>query len=174
MHCRIPPVSTANPPRRKVFMKEDTEIEELVQVCLRAYDPTDISVQTLVGGDLSLLGSFFGASIRAGALSGKIYVATEAGDAAVIRGMALWWGPGAEPLSPEGQEWHRTVYRPDFGNLTEKLLGPRGKVDSWYLSLLAVEPDYQRRGVARALIDAVRAKASASGELRTAAVNLGF
>ncbi|KAJ7456560.1 hypothetical protein FB451DRAFT_1183726 [Mycena latifolia] len=145
-------------------------------------DPTaDIGVKTLVGGDVSLLGSFFSASIRAGALGGQIYIATEAADTTVIRGMALWWGPGAEPfstdeqrqelhafvsgLSPEAQEWHRTIASrsaaPDhFAKLTEELLGPRGKLDSWYLSLLAVEPHHQRGGVARALIDAVRAKAS--------------
>jgi GNAT superfamily N-acetyltransferase len=53
-----------------------------------------------------------------------------------------------------------TQYRPDFANLTEKLLGSRGKLDSWYLNLLAVDPDHRRRGVARALIDTIREKAS--------------
>ncbi|KAJ7462820.1 hypothetical protein B0H11DRAFT_2054503 [Mycena galericulata] len=100
--------------------------------------------------------------------------------------MALWWPPGAEPfsteeqrqelnafvscLSPEAQEWHRTVYRPEFGNLTERLLGSRGKLDSWYLNVLAVDPQFQRRGAARALVDAVRLQANGS-DLILAATN---
>ncbi|KAJ7923057.1 hypothetical protein B0H13DRAFT_1865366 [Mycena leptocephala] len=154
----------------------DVQIEQLVQLCLRTYgeEKAEVSVKTIVGGDLSLLSAFFRASIRAGALGGEIYVATEAADSSMIRGMALWWGPGVKrsaqqrrefhafvsQLSPEAQEWHSTVYRPDFANLTEKLLGPRGKLDSWYLNLLAVDSEHQRLGVARALIDAVREKAS--------------
>ncbi|KAJ7770897.1 hypothetical protein DFH07DRAFT_259012 [Mycena maculata] len=163
------------------------QITELVQLCVEAYGKEDISLKTLVGGnDLSLLDAFFGASIRAGALGGKLYVATEAADTSVIRGMALWYGPGAESfsteeerekllvftsrLSPEAQEWHRTVYRLGFRNLTEKLLGRRGKLDSWYLTLLAVDPRHQRLGTARALIDAVRVQANGS-ELTLAATN---
>ncbi|KAJ6604235.1 hypothetical protein DFH09DRAFT_1067971 [Mycena vulgaris] len=130
-------------------------------------DPT---VKTLVGGDVSSLDAFFVASIRAAALGGKIYIATEAVDTTVIRGMAVWWGPGAEPFSTSiiargtrvAQNYPQ--YRPDFAGMTERLLGPRGKLDSWYLSLLAVDPSHQRRGVARALIDAVRAEASAGVE----------
>ncbi|KAJ7356904.1 hypothetical protein DFH08DRAFT_620521, partial [Mycena albidolilacea] len=127
-------------------------------------------VQTIVGGDLSLLDAFFSASIRAGVLGGDIYVATEETNGTMIRGMALWWRPGVEPFSteeqqrelhpflsklgPEAQEWHSTIASPSdyFANLTEKLLGSRGKLDSWYLNLLAVDPDHRRRGVARALI----------------------
>ncbi|KAJ7139728.1 hypothetical protein C8R44DRAFT_867841 [Mycena epipterygia] len=77
----------------------DFQIEQLIQLCARAYDPADISVKNLVGGDISLLDAFFGASIRAGALGAQIYVATETGDSNVIRGMAMWWGPGVEPFS---------------------------------------------------------------------------
>ncbi|KAJ7275478.1 hypothetical protein B0H12DRAFT_262586 [Mycena haematopus] len=104
----------------------------------------------------------------------------------MIRGVALWWGPGVEPfstedqrrelhsfvskLSPETQEWHNTIYRPEFANLTEKLLGLRGKLDSWYLNLLAVDPNHRKLGVARALIDAVRGKATPA-ELTLAATN---
>ncbi|KAJ6574644.1 hypothetical protein B0H19DRAFT_1342183 [Mycena capillaripes] len=156
----------------------------------------EISVKTIVGGDASLLGAFFGASIRAGVQGGEIFVATEAADSSMIRGMALWWGPGIEPFStfpvktnvencmlsyPNYRQRHksgtaqsrvdlslgishpltfRIQYRPDFANLTETLLGPQGKLDSWYLNLLAVDPEHQRLGVARALIDAVRRKAS--------------
>ncbi|KAJ6501620.1 hypothetical protein C8R47DRAFT_234094 [Mycena vitilis] len=90
-------------------------------------------------------------------------------------------------LSQEAQQWHSRIgsscpsepihpltltiqYRPGFANLTEKLLGPRGKLDSWYLNLLAVDPEHQRLGVARALIDTVRRKAGRS-ELTLAATN---
>ncbi|KAJ7630548.1 hypothetical protein FB45DRAFT_1027760 [Roridomyces roridus] len=77
-----------------------TEIDEMVKLCLRAYNQEEISVKTLAGGDVGLLNDFFCASLRAGALGGKICVATEAGnDGNVIRGMALWWPPGAEPFS---------------------------------------------------------------------------
>ncbi|KAJ7042688.1 hypothetical protein C8F04DRAFT_1252099 [Mycena alexandri] len=148
----------------------DAQIDQLVDLCLRAYDQADTSIRALVGGDVSLLGDFFRATLRAGALGGaSIYIATEATDT-LIRGMALWWGPGVEAfstaeqqrelqafvskLSDAAQQWHRTVYRPDFANLTEILLGSRGKLDSWYLNLLAVDPEHQRLGVARALIDA--------------------
>ncbi|KAJ6519391.1 hypothetical protein C8R45DRAFT_1204575 [Mycena sanguinolenta] len=180
----------------------DAEIEQLVQLCVRAYTPAETSVKTIIDGNFSLLDGFFRASIRAGALGGDIHVATEGADSNMIRGMALWWGPGVEPfstsvftsrhsqplkpgssddqrrelysfvsrLSVEAQEWHRTTYRPEFANLTEKLLGPQGKLDSWYLNLLAVDPNHRRQGVARALIDAVRTKATSS-ELVLAATN---
>lgn len=59
----------------------------------------ETSVQTIVGGDLSLLDAFFSASIRAGVLDGDIYVATEETNGTMIRGMALWWRPGVEPFS---------------------------------------------------------------------------
>ncbi|KAJ7102362.1 hypothetical protein B0H15DRAFT_749953, partial [Mycena belliarum] len=139
---------------------------------------------TIVGGDLSLLGSFFNATIRAGTLGGEIHVATETADTSVIRGMALWWGPGAEPfstsiisrgttLAQHDRKWncgaevvriwltYQLQYRPEFADLTRKLLGPQGKLDSWYLSLFAVAPQHQRQGVAAALIEAARGKASA-------------
>ncbi|KAF8213552.1 hypothetical protein K438DRAFT_1804192 [Mycena galopus ATCC 62051] len=94
----------------------DAQIEQLVQLCLRAYVPgnrtpthlcpdrpsifeAETSVKTMVGGDLSLLDAFFSASIRAGARGGDIYVATEGSDISMIRGMALWWGPGVEAFS---------------------------------------------------------------------------
>ncbi|KAJ7785852.1 hypothetical protein B0H16DRAFT_1875979 [Mycena metata] len=156
----------------------EAQIDELVQLCLQAYDQADTSIRALVGGDVFLLGDFFGASLRAGVLGGaSIYIATEATDT-LIRGMALWWGPGVEAfstteqqafvskLSDAAQQWHKTVYRPDFANLTERLLGPRGKLDSWYLNLLAVDPEHQKLGVARALIDAAN-----HSELTLAATN---
>ncbi|KAK7064602.1 N-acetyltransferase domain-containing protein [Favolaschia claudopus] len=115
----------------------DDQIEQLVQLCLRAYTPAETSVKNMVGGDLSLLDGFFRASIRAGTMGGGVYVATEESDHNIIRGMALWDDQQRElhafisKLSPEAQEWHRKTYVPEFANLTEKLLGPRGKIDSW-------------------------------------------
>ncbi|KAJ7071440.1 hypothetical protein C8F01DRAFT_434071 [Mycena amicta] len=168
----------------------DDQIEQLVQLCLRAYnageETWDISVKTLAGGNTAGLTSFFRASIRA-AVGGEIHVVSEDGDTSgPIRGLALWQPPGVEAfstpqqqtilqefvsqLSPEAKEWHKNTYRTGFARLTERALGPRGKLKSWYLSLLAVEPEYQRRGAAKALITAVESKANGAA-LTLAATN---
>nr|GAT43650.1 predicted protein [Mycena chlorophos] len=155
------------------------QIEKLVQLCLRTYNPSEISVKTLAGGDTTRLTLFFSASLRCAALGGEIHVVTEEGDMnGQFRGVAVWWQPGVEPfssaeqqaildefvsqLTPEAREWHRTTYRMEFAELTEKALGPGGKLNSWWLSILAVEPEYQRRGTARALVEAVQNKANGS------------
>ncbi|CAK5280064.1 unnamed protein product [Mycena citricolor] len=175
----------------------DSQIEEIIHVCLRAYDPHETSIRTLSGDDPVLLAAFFRASIRAGVLAGRIFVVSESADPTVIRGFALWWEPGVEAFSTSvhpsinkpscPHSWsschprlcsgtrlrqvhprHRSLvsispqYRPEFASLTARLLGERGKLDSWYLNLFAVDPDYQRRGMARALVEAVRDQVSAT------------
>ncbi|KII95585.1 hypothetical protein PLICRDRAFT_34496 [Plicaturopsis crispa FD-325 SS-3] len=166
------------------------EIDTAVDLCLRAFDKTDVSTRTVVGNDDNLFDPFFRCAIKAGALVGELYLATDATGKAV--GMALWVPPGEDLFSTEDQRqlgfydffnglsvearlWWKDTYLVEFPKLTDKALGPKGKLNSWYLQLIAVDPGFQRRGIATSLISAVRQKADGSvvSVTATTEVNVG-
>ncbi|KAJ7074779.1 hypothetical protein C8F01DRAFT_34998 [Mycena amicta] len=89
-----------------------------------------------------------------------------------IVGVAGWFGPGyslfeseeeqqyalvpfMETLSPELQSWWQTAFLPTWEGFTESAFGAGVQHRSWSLQTLAVDPDYQGRGIATMLIDAV-------------------
>ncbi|KDR85989.1 hypothetical protein GALMADRAFT_132605 [Galerina marginata CBS 339.88] len=139
---------------------------------------------SLSGGDKSLMKLQALAIIRAGAFAGEYYTATNS-DGEVV-GYALWMPPGKELFSTEeerklgftefmarlpeeGKEYFRTTastsyYLAHFPGFVNGILGPTGKLDSWWLHMAMVRPDYQRKGITRALINVVRKKAAKSGD----------
>ncbi|KAF8346127.1 hypothetical protein F5887DRAFT_884016, partial [Amanita rubescens] len=50
-----------------------------------------------------------------------------------------------------------------FPTFVNELLGPTGKIDSWWLHMAMVRRDYQCKRIGKTLIDLVREKAAASG-----------
>jgi GNAT superfamily N-acetyltransferase len=134
---------------------------------------------SLSGGDKSLMKLQALAILRAGALAGEYYTATNPDGELVA--YTLWMPPGQELFSSEeqrklgftefmtrlpeeGKEYFRTAYLAHFPGFVNGILGPAGKRDSWWLHMAMVRSDYQKKGITRALINAVRDKASKSGD----------
>ena len=116
--------------------------------------------------------AFFDAFIKSwvnGCLDGGICLLAEAGgEAAGTIVMRPPGAPEAEVIDPESEEGKRAVAAAGRENY-EKFVnfcvraeaGCAGlKVPNWYISLLAVRPSYQGKGVGRALLDAAAAYAS--------------
>ncbi|KAF8902249.1 hypothetical protein CPB84DRAFT_1824378 [Gymnopilus junonius] len=136
---------------------------------------------SLSGGDKALIRLQALATIRAGAFAGEYYVASNPEGELV--GYSVWMPPGQElfsteeqrklgyedyvaGFSEEGKEYFRTTYLAHIPGFINGFLGPNtGKKDSWWLHMAMVRPDYQRKGIARALIDFVRIKAEKSGDV---------
>jgi len=134
---------------------------------------------SLSGGDKSLMKLQALAIIRAGAFAGEYYTATNS-DGELV-GYALWMPPGKELFSTEeerklgftefmtrlpeeGKEYFRTTYLAHFPGFVNSILGPTGKLDSWWLHMAMVRSNYQRKGITRALINVIREKAAKSGD----------
>ncbi|KAF9269954.1 hypothetical protein L218DRAFT_4106 [Marasmius fiardii PR-910] len=159
-------------------------LQDLAELCCKAYDHEDPALKSLMGGNLGLSRASFLATIGAAALGGHLFVALE-GDEKDPVGVAVWWGPGERPfaneeqrragfyvfwnaLSPAGKQWHQETiytffgnckYQPELEKLATDNLGSNGKLNSWWLNLIAVDPAYQRRGIARQLIETIKADA---------------
>ncbi|CAA7265027.1 unnamed protein product [Cyclocybe aegerita] len=134
---------------------------------------------SLAGGEDSLMPLQALALLRAGVHSGEYYEASnEQGE---LVGYTLWMPPGQEmfsteeqkqlglyefmaKLSDEAKEYYRTKYMAEFPGFVASLLGPMGKLDSWWLHMAMIRRDYQRQGVFRALLSLVREKAAAAGQ----------
>ncbi|KAF8167192.1 hypothetical protein B0H34DRAFT_680726 [Crassisporium funariophilum] len=141
---------------------------------------TDLGAISLSGGDTSLIRLQAKALLRAGALVGEYYEATNA-DGELV-GYTMWMPPGEEMfstdeqrslgltefmarLSEQGKEYYKTTYMAHFPGFVNSVLGPTGKRDAWWLHMAMVRPDYQRQGVIRALVNLVREKASKNVEI---------
>ncbi|KAF9562254.1 hypothetical protein CPC08DRAFT_706773 [Agrocybe pediades] len=140
---------------------------------------TNLGAVSLAGGEVSLMNLEALALLRAGVHSGEYYEATDDQDALV--GYTLWMPPGKEmfstaeqralgfdefmsKLSVEAAHYFKTKYVAEFPAFVASLLGPTGKLDSWWLHMAMVKSTHQRHGVLRALVDLVREKADANGE----------
>ncbi|KAI0935357.1 hypothetical protein AcV7_003819 [Taiwanofungus camphoratus] len=134
---------------------------------------------SLSGGDISLLDPMGRAMILAGIPAGEYYAATD--DNGQLVGFMFWTSPGQElfstpeqrelglndfmaKLSAEGKEYYKKTYSAEFPQFVESCLGPTGKLNSWWLHMAMVHPDYQRQGIATRLIGLVREKATQKGE----------
>ncbi|TFK42238.1 hypothetical protein BDQ12DRAFT_645786 [Crucibulum laeve] len=139
----------------------------------------DNAALSLSGGDLSLVDPMARAILLAGAIDGEYYSATnEEGE---LVGFTMWMPPGQELFSTEeqrnlaakifmaqlsdgGKEYYKTTYTAEFPSFVATKLGSTAKVDSWWLHMAMVRRDYQRKGVARALISPILTKAREKGE----------
>ncbi|KJA19230.1 hypothetical protein HYPSUDRAFT_69399 [Hypholoma sublateritium FD-334 SS-4] len=139
----------------------------------------NLGALSLAGGEASLMNYQALALLRVGSLYGEYYEATD--DEGNLLGFTMWMPPGQEMfsteeqrrlgfnyfmqmLSSEAENYFKTKYVAQFPGFVASLLGPRGKIDSWWLHMAMIRHDRQRKGVLRALVDIVRAKAEDAGE----------
>jgi len=160
------------------------QLDEAVALCLRAY-ANDVAFHALTGGDKNIQDPLFRSDIRAGALEGSLYFAldnTNSEDAPRLAGLSIWFGPGRtlycseaqknlgfydfiSRSPPRVQEWWKNIYATELEQFLDKMLGANGHTDSWYANNIAVDPDYQRRGIATMFIDVMFKRAGETGDV---------
>ncbi|PPR06250.1 hypothetical protein CVT24_000922 [Panaeolus cyanescens] len=135
----------------------------------------DQAAISLCGGDTSLFKLQIRAMVKAAVLDGEFYTATN--EEGRLIGYSIWMPPGQEMFSTEeqralgfnefvsalpqaGMDYFKNTYLAHFPGFVNQHLGPTGKRDAWWLHNLAVAPEYQRNGIARAIVDVVKEKAS--------------
>jgi ribosomal protein S18 acetylase RimI-like enzyme len=72
-----------------------------------------------------------------------------------------WWGTQVGSLFPNTNKSVKMdpfQFLPQYSLFVSERLGEGVKQNNWHLQTLATHPDYQRHGVARALIEAVAEK----------------
>ncbi|TFY65707.1 hypothetical protein EVG20_g5382 [Dentipellis fragilis] len=163
---------------RPVANLTPAQIDECVSVCIRAYGD-DIAVNALVGGDASLRDPFFRSMVNACNADGLVYLAL--GKLERIAGVGLWVAPGQDlfgtpekrqacgfdgfwkRLSLEAQKWWTEDYMGGMTKfITEKLVSTgKRKNESFWCSVIATDPDFQRKGIATAHCQALYERAIA-------------
>ncbi|KAA1470517.1 hypothetical protein DENSPDRAFT_849606 [Dentipellis sp. KUC8613] len=146
----------------------------------RSNEFSDAVTAAFSGGDPELIDLNYRSMIRAALHSGEVYFATDASGKIVAVG--IWFAPGQElwatekqralgfndvikASSPKTIEWLVGTYKPIMAEFVSKALSPRVKKDTWFANVIATDPAYQRRGLARALIEPVYQKALANNAL---------
>ncbi|KAH8830558.1 hypothetical protein DL96DRAFT_952737 [Flagelloscypha sp. PMI_526] len=126
------------------------------------------------------------AHILAGFYSGEVYIAEQnTNDSKLVVGASVWFGPGAKCFSAESDpglwdasrwtevqqtipvkcsDWWKVFYVA-YDAFCDGILGAGQKRANYHLQLLAVHPEHQRKGIARALLEPVEAKARESKKL---------
>ncbi|KAI0262297.1 hypothetical protein BC834DRAFT_845098 [Gloeopeniophorella convolvens] len=184
--------STARPVRRYYLPQPRTErqaphaveqIDKIVAVAVSAY-AGDIAEQVLTGGNPALADLLWRGIVRAGALSGSIYVAAPAGDTDphAIRAFAVWFPPGQlrystpeqralgftdliDQFDPKFRTWFFDEFSAELRALKTRVFGPEMERGAMYANLIATDPAYQHRGLASALIRHVLAEAAQTGTI---------
>ncbi|KAJ7123580.1 acyl-CoA N-acyltransferase [Mycena epipterygia] len=122
--------------------------------------------------------AFRRSTVIAGLLDGEIYVAETSDADRKIVGCAVWFGPGHSLFDSEDQQkyavgplmatldeklrnWWLT-FEPQFNTFLTSALGG-GTKNAWHLQTLAVDPQYQRKGIASLLMNTVIEKARLTG-----------
>ncbi|KAJ7471679.1 hypothetical protein B0H11DRAFT_2039523 [Mycena galericulata] len=132
--------------------------------------------------DMSYIGPFWGSTVVAGLLGGEVWVAETGNSEKKIIGCAVWFGPGHTMYDSEDQQkhvlgplmagftdelkhWWLATFLPQYEVVLTSALGEGTKHNSWHLQTLAVDPEYQRKGAARSLVNAIVEKASQTGSM---------
>lgn len=163
---------------KRVLNPTDEEIDACVNLFVDLMKE-DRSVQSLVGSNESLIPPMVRAMLRAGTLEGEYYIATD--EAGTFAGYAMWMPPGRDLFGTDAQralglnefmgglsdptkEYWKNTYMARFPGFVQEQLGPTGKTDAWWLHQAMVRRQFQRRGVAKALIEVVLEKARDNSE----------
>ncbi|TFY58707.1 hypothetical protein EVG20_g8047 [Dentipellis fragilis] len=146
------------------------QIDEMVALCIRSFDTTDVISDAFTGCNRALVDPSFRSRIRAGIHSGTVYLAQDKSDR--ILAFAVCSGPGksmystqeqrelgydqlVNDMSPETRDWLKNTYAPKVsGILSEEVLGVTS-IDAWFVNLLVTDSAFKRQGLARAVLDAV-------------------
>ncbi|TCD71625.1 hypothetical protein EIP91_007372 [Steccherinum ochraceum] len=137
----------------------------------------DVALRAMSGGDPDLLRPLGLAMIRAIALDGKIYAATN--DADDVLGYVVTMPPGKvlfstpeqkslgynqfkERLSEEAKDFYAAYLRkhPDF---VSKSIAPLTRIDVWWLHIVMTRSQSQKQGIASGLIRMILKEASEAG-----------
>ncbi|TFK24223.1 hypothetical protein FA15DRAFT_619658 [Coprinopsis marcescibilis] len=168
---------------RQVRSLSNKELASASQVLGAAFKH-DLFTEVITSNELESCAEFWSAVVVAGSIGGEVYFAetrTRRNVARVI-GVAVWFPPGRElydsaeqrekalapvlaKFSPELQRWWGNHFLPKYGAFTDEVLGEGAKRSGWHLQAIATDPAYQRRGIARALMEVVRKQAAKKGQL---------
>ncbi|TFY66315.1 hypothetical protein EVG20_g4771 [Dentipellis fragilis] len=120
------------------------QIDEMVAICLRSFDTTDVVSDAFTGSNPALLDPSFRCTIRAGIHRGTVYLAQDKSDR--ILAFAVCFGPGksmystqeqgelgfdqmVSDMSPETRDWWKNTYAPKVNEiLSEEVLGVVSKL----------------------------------------------
>ncbi|KAH6896135.1 hypothetical protein BKA70DRAFT_786500 [Coprinopsis sp. MPI-PUGE-AT-0042] len=158
---------------KRVENPTDEEIEVSVDLFVDLMSE-DRSVQSLVGSNAALIPLMIRAMLWAGALEGEYYIATD--EAGNFAGYSMWMPPGRdlfgtdaqralglndfmEGLSDSTKDYWKNTYIANFPGFVQEQMGPTGKTDAWWLHQAMVRKEFQRQGVAKALIEVVLKRA---------------
>ncbi|KAJ6533373.1 hypothetical protein DFH09DRAFT_993372, partial [Mycena vulgaris] len=131
---------------------------------------------------MSYIGPFWVSTVVAGLLGGEVWVAETDNSEKKIIGCAVWFGPGHTMYDSEDQQkyslgplmagftdelkhWWIAAFLPQYEVVLTSALGEGTKHNSWHLQTLAVDPEYQRKGAARSLVNVIVEKASQTGSM---------
>ncbi|TFK35079.1 hypothetical protein BDQ12DRAFT_737807 [Crucibulum laeve] len=159
---------------RKLGTMSDDQLKQ-IEVALEKAFAEDQYTAVVTSRDREFYGTFFGSIIIAGLLGGEVYVAEDV-DKTIV-GVAAWYGPGRalydsldqqekslsilmQRFSHELSQWWVTDFLPKYNEFTAKALGEGQKLASWHLQALGVDPKFQRKGIARALVNIMKEKAA--------------
>ncbi|EIW53307.1 uncharacterized protein TRAVEDRAFT_31514 [Trametes versicolor FP-101664 SS1] len=164
---------------RKMSNPSEEEVERAVQVLANAFKD-DVGIESFSGGSARIARDIYRRSIRGCLARGEVYLGLVNDE---LHGVALLIAPGADwafydqedftrDLSTYLYEWYTYHYMPTYDELYRNALpsGQRGRRDAWNLKLLAVDPEFQRRGIGRALLGSICKQADAGATCVTADV----
>ncbi|KAI0262329.1 hypothetical protein BC834DRAFT_845118 [Gloeopeniophorella convolvens] len=161
---------------RRLDSPTPEQIDAAVKLSVRAY-AGDICEKVFTNADASRADALWRSLILAGARDGMLYVAAPEGDDPpdAVRAIAVWFPPGKllwstqeqlndgfatvlAKLEPEHHDWLVNKFLTASNKLKMDIFGPERERDAMYASHIATDPDYQRRGLATALIRHVLAE----------------
>uniref|UniRef100_A0A0W0FPK9 N-acetyltransferase domain-containing protein n=1 Tax=Moniliophthora roreri TaxID=221103 RepID=A0A0W0FPK9_MONRR len=164
----------SKPTVHRVQELTESEVVHLTDIHVRAYEGG-----TGTGGDWSLAPYIARAIIRATLLEGEIYVVKN--DSNQIVSFGLWFRPGTEvfstpeqrvlgfddffkKLKPEMQEWYSNTYPEYLKKYLDGVFTKEETSKRWWCSNLVTSPEYQGRGYATAIVNAVLEKVAKQNE----------
>ncbi|KAI0797696.1 hypothetical protein C8Q75DRAFT_14765 [Abortiporus biennis] len=157
----------------------DQVTEECVDLFIRSFGIGTLVFDSITEKNPKFRDAFFRSSILSifNDPGGEYYVAKN--EAGQVVGAAMWFGPGGtvfsspetrqrfidtllSKVSAETRKWWLETYGPTVGRIMKEAVPPNGHIDTWYLLLIGVLPEYRRLGIATSLIKTVERKAQGS------------
>ncbi|THH14434.1 hypothetical protein EW146_g5895 [Bondarzewia mesenterica] len=172
------PTSQIIPPLRSLFLLTipDTERARILEVFKIALGH-DNCIACIVNGSQQTLHTFFDMGLDASLKDGEVWVA---GYDNRIDAVALWIKPGTDHVVAlqekyqalfvgEMKEWLTSHFALKYQELytTAYPTGVQRRIQAWHLNYIAVDPQYYRRGLGKALVCAVRDKADRDNQTMT-------
>ncbi|KAL0946372.1 hypothetical protein HGRIS_012603 [Hohenbuehelia grisea] len=151
---------------RQVTKPTETELVKMSKMAATAFEG-DGFLMAVIGANPMLNIPYHRAQLIAASIDGKIFVAEDA--SSNILGVALWFPPGTtmfsgeqqhraaflpfiQKCSPEIQQWWNDMFLVDHPKSSQQLIGKNLLKQAWQLELLAIDPQYQGKGIGSALV----------------------